>query len=228
MENALGQPVGPEVPGWAGAKPPSGKVLEGDHVVLAPLEMSDAPALFEAYAEDETGADCTYLFTGPYENTSQLQQVITGYITGPDLFYCIRDAQSGRALGQASFLRIAPDAGAIEVGNILYSRSLQGTAGGTEAMALMMGHAFDDLGYRRYEWKCNALNAPSRHAAERLGFTFEGIHRQAVVAKGRNRDTAWYSILDSEWPAQKERFARWLLPGNFSADGAQIVRLEEI
>ncbi len=226
--NALGQPVGPEVPGWAGAKPPPNKVLTGRHVVLAPLEMSDAPALFEAYAEDESGGDCTYLFSGPYEDTSALQRVITGYLTGPDLFYCIRDAASGRALGQASFLRIAPEAGSIEVGNILFSRSLQRTAGATEAMALMMGHVFDDLGYRRYEWKCNALNVPSRRAAERLGFTFEGVFRQALVIKGRNRDTAWYSILDSEWPLQKARFAEWLAPENFDAEGRQMRALSEI
>ncbi|MEO0911721.1 MAG: GNAT family N-acetyltransferase, partial [Pseudomonadota bacterium] len=113
--NALGQPVGPEVPGWAGAKPPDGRVLEGRHVVLAPLEMGDAPALFEAYAEDESGADCTYLFSGPYGDVSSLQRVITGYLTGPDLFYCICDT-AGRAVGQASYLRIAPEAGSIEVG----------------------------------------------------------------------------------------------------------------
>nr|WP_284154975.1 GNAT family protein [Algicella marina] len=219
--NALGQPIGTEVPGWEGAAAPEGTELAGAHVVLRPLTQHDAPDLFEAYGADKDGADATYLPYGPYENVAALSRQITDFSVGPDLFYCIRDARTDQALGQASYLRINPEAGSIEVGNIQYGRALQRTRGATEAMVLMMAHAFDDLGYRRYEWKCNALNAPSCRAAERLGFTYEGTHRQALVVKGRNRDTAWYSILDCEWPALKAAFASWLDDNNFDAEGRQ-------
>ena len=131
------------------------------------------------------------------------------------------DRATDRASGVASYLRIDPGQGTIEVGYITFSPALQRTTAATEAMALMMRHALEDLGYRRYEWKCDALNAPSRAAAQRLGFTFEGIHRQARVVKGRNRDTAWFSVLDSEWPAVRAAFDAWLDPANFDADGRQ-------
>ena len=137
------------------------------------------------------------------------------------------DAVSGQAVGVGGYLRIDPANGAIEVGHLLFSPLMQGTRIATEAMVLLMRRVFDELGYRRYEWKCDALNAPSRRAAERLGFTFEGVFRQAVVVKGRNRDSAWFSILDSEWPALKAAFERWLDPKNFDADGKQRKRLEE-
>ena len=131
------------------------------------------------------------------------------------------DNSSGRALGYQTFLRIDPANRVIEVGNIMYTPAMQRTPGATEAQYLFAAYVFDTLGYRRYEWKCNALNAPSRRAAERLGFSFEGIFRQAVIVKGRNRDTAWYSMLDGEWPVAKAAFERWLAPGNFDAAGRQ-------
>jgi RimJ/RimL family protein N-acetyltransferase len=143
------------------------------------------------------------------------------------LFFAIVDAKTGRAVGLASYLRIDPRVGSIEVGHLRFSSLLQRTPAATEAMALMMRRAFE-LGYRRYEWKCDALNAPSRAAAERLGFEFEGIFRQARLNKGRNRDTAWFSILDREWPALRPAFERWLDPANFDANGKQRARLSEL
>src|SRR5262245_30220492 len=142
------------------------------------------------------------------------------------LFFAIGDNTTARALGYASFMRIDPSHGVIEVGSILFTPALQRTAAATEAMYLMARHVFEDLGYRRYEWKCNAKNEPSRRAAVRLGFTFEGIFRQHMVVKGHNRDTAWYSMLDSEWPARKTAFERWLDPSNFDAQGQQRRALE--
>ena len=143
------------------------------------------------------------------------------------LFFAIIDQSTNCAVGVASYLRIDPNSGSIEVGHINYSPLLQRTPGATEAMYLMMKNAFE-LGYRRYEWKCNALNAPSRIAAERLGFSFEGIFRQAGVIKGRNRDTAWYSVIDPEWPALREAFVKWLEPSNFDPKGQQFVSLKTL
>src|SRR6185436_15486633 len=137
------------------------------------------------------------------------------------LFFTILHEATGTPAGYCSLMRIEPAHRVIEVGNILYLPSLQRTAGATEAMYLLARYVFDTLGYRRYEWKCNALNHPSRAAALRLGFTFEGVFRQHMIVKGRNRDTAWYSMLDSEWPALKTRFERWLSPGNFDDGGRQ-------
>jgi len=144
------------------------------------------------------------------------------------LFHAVIDRKSNKALGLASYLRIDPPAGVIEVGHIHFSPALQGTAMATEAMYLMMHRVFDELGYRRYEWKCNALNKASCRAAERLGFTFEGIFRQATIVKGRNRDTAWFSILDSEWPRAKAAFQAWLDPANFDVEGKQKRGLAEL
>ncbi len=143
------------------------------------------------------------------------------------LFHTIVDLATGKAVGVATFMRIDRAHGVIEVGNINYSPLLQRTPAATEAMFLMMRRVFDELGYRRYEWKCDSLNAPSRAAALRLGFQFEGIFRQAVVYKGRNRDTAWFSMIDSEWPALKRAYEQWLAPENFDAEGRQPRKLAE-
>jgi RimJ/RimL family protein N-acetyltransferase len=146
----------------------------------------------------------------------------------PDpFFYAVRNAESGSWEGVASFLRVNPQAGSIEVGHINYAPALQRTRAGTEAMYLMMRWAFE-AGYRRYEWKCNALNLGSRRAAQRLGFSYEGVFRQAAVIKGRNRDTAWFAAIDSEWPALREAFEAWLSPSNFDADGQQKERLGDL
>jgi RimJ/RimL family protein N-acetyltransferase len=164
----------------------------------------------------------TYLPWGPYAGFDDfLAATKTGLQRENFITFAVVDPVSGRAVGVASYLNINPSAGSIEVGGIAYSPVLQRKPAGTEAMFLMMRRAFDELGYRRYEWKCNALNAPSRAAAERYGFRFEGIFRQADVVKGRNRDTAWFSITDGEWPALKTAFERWLDPANFNNEARQ-------
>ena len=143
-------------------------------------------------------------------------------------FFAIIDHATGLPVGQASYLRIEPAHRAIEVGHIIFAPALQRSIGATEAMYLMARHVFDDLGYRRYEWKCNALNQPSRRAALRLGFTFEGIFRQHMIIKGRNRDTAWFSLLDSEWPLRRANFEQWLAPSNFDSSGRQKLSLASL
>jgi RimJ/RimL family protein N-acetyltransferase len=196
--------------------------MEGLFVRLEALRPAHSDALFAANAEDSEGRNWAYLPYGPFAEKEPYRRWVADAASKPDpQFYTIFDRASGRAVGVASLMRMDPANGVIEVGHINYSPLLQRHPGGTEAMYLMMARAFDELGNRRYEWKCHALNQPSRRAAERLGFTFEGIFRQASVVKGRNRDTAWYSVIDSEWPAQKAAFEAWLAPENFDAAGRQ-------
>jgi len=192
-------------------------------VRIAPLDpAAHAGALYAGSHGAEREALWRYLFTGPYPNEGAFREYLEQRATAEDpLLFTILDAGSGEPAGYASLMRIEPDHRAIEVGNILYLPSLQRTAGATEAMYLFARYVFEELGYRRYEWKCDALNEPSRRAALRLGFTFEGVFRQHMIVKGKNRDTAWYSMLDGEWPARKEAFEKWLDPANFSADGRQ-------
>ncbi|MFZ5964053.1 GNAT family N-acetyltransferase [Thalassococcus sp. BH17M4-6] len=225
--NAAGQRLGPRVAIRLPRPRPTTADLAGRYVSLTPTQPDDAGPLFDAFAADTSGAGWTYLPQEPFATQDAFAHWLAPVCDGDDpVFYTIRDA-NGVPQGLASYLRITPDMGVIEVGNIHFAPALQATTGATEAMYLMMQHVFDDLGYRRYEWKCNALNAPSRRAAIRLGFTYEGTFRQAAVVKGRNRDTAWYAMLDSEWPAQKARFERWLSPHNFDAGGAQIAALAD-
>jgi RimJ/RimL family protein N-acetyltransferase len=166
-----------------------------------------------------------YMPSGPFENANTFNEWLKDRAALDDpYFYAILD-KNGRALGMAALMRITPDMGVIEVGNIAYSPALQRAPLATEAQYLLAAYAFDTLHYRRYEWKCNALNAASRRAAERYGFTFEGIFRQHMVVKGKNRDTAWFAITDGEWPARKAAFERWLSPDNFDAQGRQKMRL---
>jgi RimJ/RimL family protein N-acetyltransferase len=187
-----------------------------------------AKDLYHADCLDESGSTWTYLPYGPFDSLSSYQTWLTESCQGDDpMFFAIVDRSTGNPSGVASYLRILPESGSIEVGHVHFSLLLQRSRVATEAMYLMMKHAFD-LGYRRYEWKCDSLNEPSRNAATRLGFSFEGIFRQATVYKGRNRDTAWYSIIDSEWPRLNEAFKKWLLPDNFDNDGRQIASLREL
>lgn len=166
---------------------------------------------------------------GPYRDYETFEAAIRKKAESEDpLFFAIVDPRSGGALGYASFLRIEPNHRVIEVGSIVYSPALQRTPGATEAMYLMSRYVFEQLGYRRYEWKCHALNERSRRAALRLGFQFEGIFRQHMIVKGRNRDTAWFSMLDREWPERKQNFERWLAPENFDAHGRQQVSLSAL
>jgi RimJ/RimL family protein N-acetyltransferase len=198
--------------------------LEGRFVTIEPLEPArHAAALWESVQGPEHDDLWRYLFDGPYRDAAAFEQAIARKASTADpLFFAIVDRAANRAVGYASYMRIEPAHRVIEVGSILFTPKLQRTAGATESMYLMARHVFEDLGYRRYEWKCDALNEPSRRAALRLGFKYEGTFRQHMIVKGRNRDTAWYSMLDSEWPARKEDFERWLGPENFDDEGRQI------
>lgn len=200
---------------------PARITLEGRYVKLVPLDASTHSAdLWHAACAPEHDGLWQYLFDGPYRERAAFDAALAKKASSEDpLFFAILD-RAGRAVGLAAYLRIDPSHRVIEVGSILYTPALQRTTGATEAMYLMARHVFEDLRYRRYEWKCDVRNQPSRAAALRLGFTFEGIFRQHMIVKGRNRDTAWYSMLDSEWPARKADFERWLHPSNFT-DGAQ-------
>ncbi|MEZ5841543.1 MAG: GNAT family protein [Hyphomicrobiales bacterium] len=220
--NDLGQPVGATLDGWTPPPAPQPVTLEGRWCRLVPLDPgAHARPLFEAFAEDRDGRLWTYMAYGPFAGFEDFAGVLDGLAARPDMvFFTILDAASGAPRGLAAYLRIDPRMGSVEVGSITYAPVLQQTAAATEAMALMMRHAFE-LGYRRYEWKCDALNEPSRRAALRLGFTFEGIFRQHFVIKGRNRDTAWYAILDHEWPRLAAAFDGWLAPENFDGAGRQ-------
>ncbi len=222
-KNALGQPIGFPVPGWSARPRPPRTPMTGRHARLEPLDPDrHAADLHAANLTDTENRIWTYLAYGPFATLEAYRAWMKTTALGEDpLFHAIIDLETGRATGVASYLRIDPPVGVIEVGHINYSPLLQKTRTATEAMFLMMTRVFDELGYRRYEWKCDALNAPSRAAAERLGFAFEGVFRQATIYKGRNRDTAWYSITDRDWPTVKRAFERWLDPTNFDAEGRQ-------
>ena len=221
--NALGQLVGFTVDGWKPALAPTDDVMVGRYCRVERLNPTlHAAPLLEANLRDPSGANWTYLPYGPFDDLDSYRMWVEEMAPRTDpMFFTVVDAQLDRAVGVASYLRIDQDSGSIEVGHINYSPLLQRQRAGTEAMYLMMKRVFDDLGYRRYEWKCNALNQPSRVAATRLGYTYEGTFRQSNVVKGRNRDTAWYSVLDTEWPRLKRAFERWLEPTNFDPAGTQ-------
>ena len=221
--NPLGQPVGAPLPDWSPRPLPPRTAMAGRFCTLEPLDPDrHAAPLFAAYAEDRDGGMWTYLPRGPYATLQEFRDwAATACRANDPLVHAIIDSASGAAVGTASYLRIDAASGVIEVGSITYSPRLQRRPAGTEAMYLMMRRVFDELGYRRYEWKCNALNAPSRAAALRYGFHYEGLFRQAQVTRGRNRDTAWFSIIDSEWPALRAAFEAWLDPANFDAAGRQ-------
>lgn len=196
-------------------------------MLLDPIAHGDA--LYRGTHGADNDQQWRYLWDGPFPDRASFDSYLKQKATSEDpLFFAIVDKASGQAAGHAAYMRIEPQHRVIEVGSILYTSDFQRTTGSTEVMYLMARHVFEDLGYRRYEWKCNALNAPSRRAALRLGFTFEGIFRQHMIIKGRNRDTAWFSMLDSEWPARKQAFERWLDPSNFDIDGRQRISLSAL
>lgn len=228
--NDFGQPVGEVVPAWSGSKFPTGEMLEGRLCRLEQLDVGQhGDDLADAFALDAEGQLWTYMGVGPFTTKAALKDWVATASRGRDpLFYAVVEKASAKAVGIASYMRIAPEAGSIEVGTIAYSPLLQRTSLATEAMFLMMAYAFETLGYRRYEWKCDSLNAASRKAAERYGFSYEGIFRQALVYKGRNRDTAWFSILDREWPAIKGAYVTWLDPENFDLNGQQKQKLADL
>ena len=215
------------VQGWQVPPRPNGAVLEGEVVRLEPMDPDlHAADLFRAYSGHDDLWD--YMPYGPFSSASAYHRWAKDAATGTDpLFYVIRARDSGHCGGVASYLRITPEAGSIEVGHINLSPEVNRSRASTEAMFLMMDWAFGH-GYRRYEWKCDALNMPSRRAAQRLGFSYEGVFRQATVVKGRNRDTAWFAMIDSEWPALREAYRAWLAPRNFDAAGRQRESLSDL
>ena len=233
--NAYGQPVGHHVTGWKDAAFPEPATMTGRLVRVEPLSVErHGDSLYSAlHAPSSTPGEgleerWTYLGGRPFGDTAQYRDWLQGRAVSRDPnFHAIVEQASGEALGLAAYLRITPEEGSIEVGHLHFTPRLQRSPAATEAMMLMMRHAFA-LGYRRYEWKCDALNAPSRRAAERLGFRFEGIFRQHRVVAGRNRDTAWFSILDSEWPVLENAFRHWLSPDNFDDQGHQRMALSTL
>ncbi len=185
--------------------------------------------LFAAYRAAPDGRDWTYLGVGPFDDEAKYRQHAEAAARSTDpRHYAVIDRNTGKAVGTLALMRIDPTNGVIEVGHVTFSPLLKRTPISTEAQFLLMSYVFDELGYRRYEWKCDSLNAPSRAAAQRLGFTFEGVFRQALVYKGRTRDTAWFSILDTEWPAHKQAFQAWLAQENFDEQGRQRKSLDEL
>jgi RimJ/RimL family protein N-acetyltransferase len=221
-----GQPVGLPVDETP-AKRPGPVTLHGRYGRVERLDMRHAADLWQAYA----GHDhiWTYLSSyGPFADAGAFTEWLAKRVAIEDPYYYAIVEPSGRAVGIATLMEIRPAMRVIEVGHIVYSPALMRTPLGTEAQYLLARYAFETLGYRRYEWKCNALNAGSRRAALRYGFVYEGTFRQRLIAKGRNRDDAWYSMLDGEWPARKAAFERWLAPENFDAAGRQKVSLSEL
>lgn len=219
--NAFGQPVGLSLEHWTAPPFPPHRILEGWGCRLEPLDpVRHAADLWQAFSADD-GRMFTYLGSGPFSDAEHCRRWVEHCAQQTDpQYYAIVDAAGGRALGVASYLRIAPQDGCLEVGWLHFSPALQQSRLATAAMVLLMQNAFA-LGYRRYEWKCDTLNLPSRRAAQRLGFSFEGIHRQVRVTQNRNRDTAWFSVLDHEWPKLQTVLTGWLDEANFDANGKQ-------
>lgn len=216
------------VPNWTPPPVPDNlEVLAGQYCRLEPLVAEEhAALLYQTFAGHDHVWD--YMPYGPFSSSAQYHRWVRETEADPDVqFYAVKNADSGAFEGVASYLRITPNAGSIEVGHINFSPALQRTRAATEAIYLMMAWAFE-VGYRRFEWKCDALNAGSRRAAQRFGLSYEGIFRQATVVKGRNRDTAWFAAIDAEWPALKEAFGAWLSPANFDVSGRQVERLADL
>lgn len=226
--NEHGQPIGLPVPDWMPLARPQRVRIEGRYCRLEPLQPDlHAPDLFEFASVAGDRAGWTYMHYGPFANLTDLRVWMSTFCSSDDpLFFAIIDKSDNRPKGFASYQRITPEHGTIEVGHVYFGSSLRGTAAATEAMYMMMSEAFC-MGYRRYEWKCDALNMPSHHAARRFGFTYEGTFRQGNVYKGRNRDISWYSMLDSEWEWLQRAYEEWLSPENFDKHGSQRSKLAE-
>jgi RimJ/RimL family protein N-acetyltransferase len=225
-----GLPLGYEVD-WEPAQRPARESLRGAHVLVRPIAPdADAEPLFAAsHPADGDRSIWTYLPDGPYRDPAQLRSMLAWAASAEDaLYFSLVPLPGERPLGLAAYLRITPEHGVIELGHIWFGAQLQRTSAATEAIFLLARHAFEDLGYRRVEWKCNALNAASRRAAERFGFAFEGIFRKHLIVKGRNRDTAWFAITDEQWPAIAGAFEIWLKGENFDEQGRQRRSLREL
>jgi RimJ/RimL family protein N-acetyltransferase len=227
-QNDWGQEIGPELPGFTPPEAPGRSLLSGQYIELAPLDPEQHGAELYAAHASLPGSHWTYLPYGPFDSEGAYRRWLEQCSSGSDpVFYTLLDKPSGRAVGLAAYLRIQRESACIEVGHLSFTPLVSRRPGATEAMTLMLRQAFQ-LGYRRYEWKCDALNTPSRSAAARLGFQFEGIFRQATIYKGRSRDTAWFSIIDREWPELEQAHRAWLAPGNFDANGSQRSRLSAL
>lgn len=217
---------GPPVSGEA-AKTPEKITLEGAYVTVEPLDPArHGESLWKDMGGPENAELWRYMHSGPFESREAFDAYLAAKATSRDpLYFTVIDRAANRPGGHATYLRIDPGQRVVEVGSIVFTHAFQRTRAATEAMYLMAKHAFEDLGYRRYEWKCNVLNEASQRAAQRLGFSFEGVFRQHMIVKGRSRDTAWYAMLDYEWPARRKEFERWLAPDNFDEQGRQRTRL---
>ncbi|MCP4493822.1 MAG: GNAT family N-acetyltransferase [Gammaproteobacteria bacterium] len=229
IKNKLDQPIGFPVENWQSCQWPPRSTIEGRSCRIEAYQPDQHNGdLFDAFVKDPDQANWTYLPYGPFDSFEAFDSWARANCQDDDpLFHAVIDLNTGRAAGLASYLRITPTAGVIEVGHIHFSPLLQRTRVATECMYLMMNRVLDELGYRRYEWKCDALNAASCRAALRLGFVYEGIFRQATMYKSRNRDTAWYAVIDKDWPRLKDAFEQWLDDANFDQQGGQKHSLNE-
>lgn len=226
--NEYGQPVGDVVPEWGGRKAPEPVTLKGRCVTVEPLSAVHAVDLHATLCGAEDRELWTYRSTWPPETVDGMAELIRSTLVQEDMLTFVLVPEDGRAAGLASYMRIDPGHGQVEVAGVLYARTLRRTRAATEAIHLLMRYAFDDLGYRRFEWKCDSLNEPSRRAAARLGFVYEGRFRNHMVTKGRNRDTDWFSVTDTEWQAVRKAHEQWLDPANFDADGNQLTALSDL
>lgn len=227
--NELGQPIGDALPNFKPGDLPKMERLEGRYVIVECLSKDKHGAnLYEVYGPDSPADMWTYLFQNPVQSQEEWSALLDQMLAAQDRFYyAIVDKESGKALGTFALMRINRGSRVIEVGSVTYSPQLKRTRLATEAQYLLARYVFEELEYRRYEWKCDALNQPSRYAAERLGFIYEGTFRQAVVYKGRNRDTDWLAMIDKDWPAVKIRLEKWLSLDNFDENGQQIKALSD-
>ena len=230
QRNERGQPVGWLIEGWSPRPRPPRTAMTGRFATVEPLDpLRHAGELFDANFEDREGRLWTYYNFGPFATLAEYRAWLDDACANPDrLYHAIRDNAQGRTVGVAVYQNCVESMGTIEIGGLVFSPLLQRRPAATEAMYLMMRRVFDELGYRRYEWKCDSLNLPSRAAAIRLGFQYEGLFRQAMITRGRNRDTAWFSVIDRDWPALRAGFERWLDLGNFATDGSQRRRLADL
>lgn len=227
--NQYGQIIGKELPDWTIRADPKAAIITGRTCRLEPLDLvKHAAELYAAYNQSADQRDWTFLKVHAFDNIEQFYDYIETTVKSPESAdFAVIDLISGKAVGTISFVHFDQLNGSIEVGRVTFSPLLKQTISSTESQYLMMAYAFDELGYRRYQWRCDSLNTESRKAAERLGFTFEGIFRQHIIYKNRNHDTAWFSIIDEEWPRLKAAFQAWLAPDNFDLHGKQLKRLND-
>lgn len=224
--NSFGQPIGHDVHNFQVPSRPNFSSLKGNNVLVQSISSQHLSDLYKAFSKDVSGKNWTYMSYGPFTTEGEFFNWAKGTCFENDPKFFTISGSEGPA-GMASYLRIEPNLGCIEIGHIHLSPLLQQTRSGTEALLLMIEWVFE-AGYRRLEWKCDSLNIPSRHAAQRLGFSYEGIFRQAMIYKSRNRDTAWYGMTDAEWPALKAVYNEWRAPSNFNAQDREIKKLSEL